>query len=112
MDFAFQFYCCQPEPEKGLSFALAAAFAGSLFGPVPSDPFDTVWLGVTRSPQGRKAAFDPHYRVSRGIVIDPVTEQPVNVFLCDDPFWWAEFIAFLTTTEANCSSGCTLKMFP
>jgi len=108
----FQWYCCQPEPEKGLSTSIALAFAVALGLPIPTAPFDAVWLGVTRSSQGRKSCFDLHFRIEREIIIDPVTELPEEVFVQTDPLWWVEFIAFLTTPEASCTNGCTLKVFP
>lgn len=112
MNYAFQFFCCTPEPEHSLGAALATAFAASLFTPVPAAPFDAIWALVLASQAPRRTVFYSAYRTVRTVVIDPVTELPVEMIGPADVVWWGTFITFLATAEASCSSGCTLPFWP
>ena len=102
----YRFWCCQPEAERTIASGLAVAFTLSALGPVPSAFFDTAWLAVFKSRDGRKDVFEQGYRTRRTVLIDPTTGDPIPAIEPSDPIWWAAFILWLSTPAADCTDGC------
>lgn len=104
MDIAFWF-CCLAIPEITVTRALCVLFFASLTGPIPAAEFDALWTPFVGRPLWTQEAYRNAFSLGRAWVIDPVTEEPIEVVFILNFTWWADLILYAASPAGLCPGG-------